>query len=131
MRKLNRLFLLLIVMAITVFTAACSGKSEEASGGLQDGTETNQEEAQWPNGDIRMIVPFSPGGSVDRMARGLAQHWEENLGVSIIVENYEGAGGLLGARTFLEADADGHTFLVGIQPSLSLNIVTQGAHFFA
>jgi putative tricarboxylic transport membrane protein len=86
--------------------------------------------ADWPTQNIRMIVPFSAGGSIDRFARGLAQHWEERLdGVSIIVENRAGASGLLGAQTFLGAAPDGHTLFVGIQPTLSMNIVVQGAPF--
>lgn len=86
--------------------------------------------ADWPTNNIRMIVPFSAGGSIDRFARGLAQHWEERLdGVSIIVENRSGASGLLGAQTFLGSAADGHTLFVGIQPTLSMNIVVQGAPF--
>ncbi|MDZ7842857.1 MAG: tripartite tricarboxylate transporter substrate binding protein [Gammaproteobacteria bacterium] len=86
--------------------------------------------ADWPTNNIRMIVPFSAGGSIDRFARGLAQHWEERLdGVSIVVENRSGASGLLGARTFLGSEADGHTMFVGIQPTLSMNIVVQNAPF--
>ncbi len=84
----------------------------------------------WPSKTITMIVPFGAGGSIDRFARGLAQFWEKNLdGVSIIVENRPGASGLLGAKTFLNAPADGHTLFVGIQPTLSINTVVQGADF--
>ncbi|MCX7560615.1 tripartite tricarboxylate transporter substrate binding protein [Sulfitobacter sp. F26204] len=84
----------------------------------------------WPSKNITMIVPFGAGGSIDRFARGLAQHWENNLdGVSIIVENRPGASGLLGAKTFLNAPADGHTLFVGIQPTLSMNTVVQNADF--
>ncbi len=86
--------------------------------------------SDWPTKNIRMIVPFSAGGSIDRFARGLAQYWEERLdGVSIIVDNRAGASGLLGAQTFLGSPADGHTIFVGIQPTLSMNIVVQGAPF--
>lgn len=84
----------------------------------------------WPSKNITMIVPFGAGGSIDRFARGLAQHWEKRLdGVSVIVENRPGASGLLGAKTFLNAPADGHTLFVGIQPTLSINTVVQDADF--
>ena len=84
----------------------------------------------WPNQNITMIVPFGAGGSIDRFARGLAQHWEAELdGVSIVVENRPGASGLLGAQTFLGAPRDGHTLFIGIQPTLSANIVVQEAGF--
>ncbi|UXX83160.1 Bug family tripartite tricarboxylate transporter substrate binding protein [Roseovarius pelagicus] len=84
----------------------------------------------WPTKNITMIVPFGAGGSIDRFARGLAQHWESRLdGVSIIVENRSGASGLLGAKTFLSMPDDGHTMFVGIQPTLSMNIAVQNADF--
>ncbi|MDO8877913.1 MAG: tripartite tricarboxylate transporter substrate binding protein [Pseudolabrys sp.] len=84
----------------------------------------------WPSGNITMIVPFGAGGSIDRFARGLAQYWEKHLdGVSIIVENRPGASGLLGAKTFLNAPANGQTLFVGIQPTLSINTVVQRADF--
>ncbi len=86
--------------------------------------------ADWPSKNITMIVPFGAGGSIDRFARGLAQHWEKQLdGTSIIVENRPGASGLLGAMTFLKAPADGHTLFIGIQPTLSMNIQVQDAPF--
>ena len=84
----------------------------------------------WPEKNITMIVPFGAGGSIDRFARGLAQHWEARLdGVAVVVENRPGASGLLGAKTFLNAPADGHTIFVGIQPTLSMNTVVQNADF--
>lgn len=84
----------------------------------------------WPEKNITMIVPFGAGGSIDRFARGLAQHWEARLdGVAVVVENRPGASGLLGAKTFLNAPADGHTIFVGIQPTLSMNVVVQNADF--
>lgn len=85
----------------------------------------------WPTKNVTMIVPFSAGGSIDRYARGLAQYWEKHLtgGHVIIVENRAGASGLLGAISFLKARPDGNTIFVGIQPTLSMNVVVQDAPF--
>lgn len=88
--------------------------------------ETSQEEiTTWPNDNITIITPFSEGGSIDRMARGLAAHWEKNIDYNMIVENYGGAGGILGTDTFLNRPDDGSTIYVGGQPTLSMGIVTQ------
>ena len=88
------------------------------------------QQTAWPNGNIKLIVPFGAGGSVDRFSRGLASHWEKNLGgPSMVVENRGGAGGMLGARTFMGAPKDGTVIFAGIQPTLSMNIVAQGADF--
>ncbi|TVP49399.1 MAG: tripartite tricarboxylate transporter substrate binding protein [Halomonas sp.] len=84
---------------------------------------------EWPNENVRLILPFSAGGSVDRFARGLAQHWEETHDYSMLVDNRGGASGLLGARTFLGSPDNGHYLFAGIQPTLSMNIVAQGADF--
>ncbi|PMR73590.1 tripartite tricarboxylate transporter substrate binding protein [Billgrantia endophytica] len=83
----------------------------------------------WPNENARLIVPFSAGGSVDRFARGLAQHWEETHDYSMLVDNRGGASGLLGSRTFLGSPDNGHYIFAGIQPTLSMNIIAQGADF--
>lgn len=89
-----------------------------------------QQSTDWPTGNVKLIVPFGAGGSVDRFSRGLAAQWEKNLdGSSISVENRGGAGGLLGARTFVGAPKDGSVLFAGIQPTLSMNIVAQGADF--
>jgi putative tricarboxylic transport membrane protein len=89
-----------------------------------------QQSAAWPKGNVKLIVPFGAGGSVDRFSRGLAASWEKSLGgASMVVENRGGAGGLLGARTFVGAPKDGSVLFAGIQPTLSMNIVSQGADF--
>lgn len=93
-------------------------------------TSAFAQSAPWPQGNVRLIVPFGAGGSVDRFSRGLASHWEKMLpGTAMVVENRGGAGGLLGARTFVGAPKDGSVLFAGIQPTLSMNIVSQDAGF--
>lgn len=89
------------------------------------------QQTTWPTSNtVRLIVPFGAGGSVDRFTRGLASHWEKTLnGTSLVVENRGGASGLLGARTFVGAPKDGTVLFAGIQPTLSMNIVTQNPGF--
>ena len=53
-------------------------------------------QANWPNGPIRIIVAFPPGGSNDTIARLLQPHLQASLGVPIVVENRPGASGALG-----------------------------------
>jgi tripartite-type tricarboxylate transporter receptor subunit TctC len=71
-------------------------------------------EAQpYPSRNITMVVPYPAGGSVDGVARVLAQKLQEALGVSVIVENRAGgAGGLVGANTVAKAAPDGYTLLL-------------------
>ena len=65
----------------------------------------------YPNHPIRVIVPFSPGGSVDVLARLLGAKLSDKLGQPIIVENRPGAGGTLAADQVAKSPPDGYTIL--------------------
>jgi tripartite-type tricarboxylate transporter receptor subunit TctC len=67
---------------------------------------------EYPTRPIRWVVNYPPGGTTDVVARGVAQGVAENLGVTIVVENKAGAGGLIGMDTVAKATPDGYTFLV-------------------
>jgi tripartite-type tricarboxylate transporter receptor subunit TctC len=64
-----------------------------------------------PQGPIKLIVPFAPGGGVDTAARLIARQLQSNLGVSVIVENRAGASGTIGGKAVQTAAADGQTLL--------------------
>jgi len=66
----------------------------------------------YPNRPITLVVPFAAGGLSDVPARVLAAPMQENLGVSIVVENKPGASGVVGATQVLRAEPDGYTLLV-------------------
>jgi tripartite-type tricarboxylate transporter receptor subunit TctC len=61
---------------------------------------------------MRIIVPFSPGGSNDQIARAIAPALAKRLGNSVIVENKPGAGGVIGSDTVAKAAPDGATLLL-------------------
>ncbi|HEY4253233.1 MAG TPA: tripartite tricarboxylate transporter substrate binding protein [Roseomonas sp.] len=75
----------------------------------------------WPQRPIRLIVPFAPGGNVDRIGRLLAVSWSEHLGQPCVVENRAGAGGTLGATVVEQSRPDGYTLLVGSDGALLLD----------
>jgi tripartite-type tricarboxylate transporter receptor subunit TctC len=66
----------------------------------------------WPNGPIRIVAPFPPGGSVDAVSRLLQQPLSAELGVPVIVENRGGASGSLGTAQVARAAPDGQTFVL-------------------
>ena len=66
----------------------------------------------WPNGPIRIVAPFPPGGSVDTVSRLLQPHLSAELGVPVVVENRGGASGSLGTGQVARAAPDGQTFVL-------------------
>jgi tripartite-type tricarboxylate transporter receptor subunit TctC len=64
----------------------------------------------WPSKPIRMIVPYTPGGYTDLMARTVGQKLSEALGVSFIFENRPGANAIIGTDAVAKAAPDGYTF---------------------
>lgn len=89
--------------------AACAG-TFAASALAQD----------YPNHPIRFIVPFSPGGSSDIVARLLAKDGDKAIGQPFVIDNKPGAGAMIGLNELVQAKADGYT--VGITNS---GMVTQ------
>jgi tripartite-type tricarboxylate transporter receptor subunit TctC len=65
----------------------------------------------WPNGPIRFVVPFPPGGSTDALARIVQTGMQQRLGVNVIIENKAGASGAAGTTTVAKSPADGNTWL--------------------
>jgi tripartite-type tricarboxylate transporter receptor subunit TctC len=72
-----------------------------------------QKNIAWPKQPIRIIVTFTPGGAPDILARVLAENWQQNLGVPVIVENRPGYGGNIGADLVAKSEPDGYTLLIG------------------
>ncbi|MBN9427339.1 MAG: tripartite tricarboxylate transporter substrate binding protein [Burkholderiales bacterium] len=68
----------------------------------------------YPNKPIRIVVPFPPGGGADITARLLGKGLEDVWKQPVIVENREGAGGMIGARQVARSKPDGYTFVTSV-----------------
>jgi tripartite-type tricarboxylate transporter receptor subunit TctC len=79
----------------------------------------------YPTRTIKLIVPFSAGGSTDIIARLTAEQMRKELGQTVVVENVGGAAGALGTMQAMNAAPDGYTLLVA---TVSTMIVYPAAH---
>ena len=64
----------------------------------------------WPTRPIRMVVPYTPGGYTDMMARLVSEKIAASLGQSIVIENKPGANAVIGTDVVAKAAPDGYTF---------------------
>ncbi len=65
----------------------------------------------WPDKAVRVVIPFPPGGTLDKVGRMLAQRLGEQLGQTFVVENKPGGNGVIGGDMVAKAAADGYTLL--------------------
>ena len=82
---------------------------------------------QYPARPIRIVVPFTPGGLTDAMARVVGKKLGADLGQPVVVDNRPGAGGIVGTEAAAKSPPDGYTLLVTqsgltILPSLKLKL---------
>jgi tripartite-type tricarboxylate transporter receptor subunit TctC len=82
---------------LSLILAACSSGADPAA---------------YPEDDIEVIVPFSAGGPTDTVTRMIAEPMSEDLGVQLVVQNVDGAGGTVGAGQAAAAEPDGYTVLM-------------------
>ena len=69
---------------------------------------------------VKILVGFPAGGGTDAIARTLAEKLKDELGASVIVENKPGAGGQLAAQALKAAPADGTTFFISHDHTISV-----------
>ncbi len=97
------------------------------AGFLVLGVSYADEARSYPNHAINLIVPFSPGGSTDQIARIFSEKISEKLKVPVIILNKPGAGTIVGTNEVARAKPDGYTLLLNvstsaIQPNLYDNL---------
>lgn len=89
----------------------------------------------WPNGPVRLVVPFGAGGAVDTLSRAVANAFgPHSNGQPMVVENRSGAGGTIAGQFITQSRPDGHTLMMAdvganaigkiLQPSLAYDPAT-------
>jgi tripartite-type tricarboxylate transporter receptor subunit TctC len=78
--------------------------------------------AEYPDHQIKLLVPFTAGGPTDALARTLAEGMKARMGQPVIVDNRSGAGGNIAADFVSSAPADGYTLMLGTSGPLVINV---------
>jgi tripartite-type tricarboxylate transporter receptor subunit TctC len=94
---------------MVILMACCAFPSVHAQG------------ADYPVRPITMIVPFTPGGGTDIMARLVADKLGRGLGQPVVVENKAGAGGTIGTELAARSEPNGYTLMMGSVSTISIN----------
>src|ERR1700733_3924260 len=76
----------------------------------------------YPNRQIKIVVPFPAGAGPDSVARLLAQHLQEAFGQTVLIENRAGALGSIGAVEVARSAPDGYTLLMGTNTTQAANV---------
>ncbi len=78
-------------------------------------------QASYPHKPVRIVVPQTPGGASDALARIVGQKLSEKWGQPVVIENRAGAGGNVGMEVVLAAPADGYTMLMTYVGTQAIN----------
>ena len=84
--------------------------------------QSSSQPATFPAKPVRIIVPQTPGGASDALARIVGQKLSEKWGQAVVVENRAGAGGNIGMEAVAKSPADGYTLLMSYVGSHAINV---------
>ncbi len=98
--------------AAALVLAACQGSGDGSEPAATGGDGGGGGAAGYFDGNVTIVVPFSAGGPTDTVTRLIAGPMAEELGVEVVVQNVEGAGGTVAAGQVADAEPDGYTVLM-------------------
>lgn len=97
---------------VKIFTSAFVGLVLAGSSAL----------AAYPEKPVRLIVPFTPGGAADLMARSLGTKMQESMGQSVVLDYRGGGGGIIASEAAANSAADGYTLFFGTVGTHAINL---------
>ena len=79
---------------------------------LGSGAQIATAQTAWPDRPVKLMVPFSPGGSTDTLGRLIGKHLTEAFNQPFVIENKGGAGGMIGSQAVAKAAPDGYNLVI-------------------
>ena len=92
-----------------------------ASGAVAQPAGKSASPSDYPSRSIRFVVPFTPGGTVDILARVISPRLSEALGQQVVVDNRGGSAGVIGTEIAARSPPDGYTLMLGNTASIAIN----------
>ncbi|NYT84489.1 Bug family tripartite tricarboxylate transporter substrate binding protein [Pollutimonas harenae] len=77
--------------------------------------------SEYPSQPVKLVVGFSPGSTIDTVARIIGEGLSKRMGATFVIDNKTGANGMIAARTVAQAKPDGYTLLVSNSSSITVN----------
>lgn len=148
--KLTRLRVPMLLAAVTALVIACGGDDvddadtgtdtvEESDDADADAADADDADAaaeepaadagDWPEDDIRLIIPTDVGGGLDTASRTFEQFWEAELGVNLNIDHLPGANFAIGLETAANAGEECDTIVTKAIPHLLYSYLTQDVDF--
>lgn len=106
------------VGSLAVFSVAAAGIVAVATAASDSDATAGP---AYPIQSLRLVVPYSPGGTADILARVVGDKLQSELGQTVVVENRAGAGTAIGARYVQQSAPDGYTLFLGTSTSHAIN----------
>lgn len=111
MKKMKRIFSLVLALAMALTLVAC-GNQPANPDTEKDGDTQQETKLDWPKKTITIICPYSAGGGSDLMSRAVADELAKRLGVSVVVDDKPGGSGSIGMQLLAASKNDGYTLIL-------------------
>ncbi len=122
----------LVLLVALAAASGCSSQKPAAGDKNQPPAAQQQEQSggeKYPSKPVRLIITHKAGGTTDAAARLIEPYLSKYLGVPVVIENMEGAGGNIARSYVFKQPPDGYTLLVSQQPSMSSGQIVSGGAF--
>ncbi len=83
----------------------------------------------WPDKPVKIVIPFPPGGTLDKVGRLLAQNFTEQFKQNFVVENKPGGNGTIGGNEVAKANSDGYTLLFNASTFVTAPMTLKGVPY--
>ena len=111
---LNAISVVRLRAAALLLMAGCSLAAGEVNAAVRETA------AAYPTKPLRLLVPFTPGGSQDVTARLVSTPVQQSIGQNIVVDNRPGSGGLIATQEGARGTPDGHTLLLSTGAQMAI-----------